>query len=157
MTFGQAIAAVEANVRARYGGNIEALTTLAREIPLDERDENRSLVGAAIERVLRDAHVERVADCGVSFLLDMHESGVNPDTGRYFDRADRASTDAADHVLESRYNSPWQDDRDPVTTYETKHGHSPSDGTPEAWRLHYRAHYSDAEHAVFLAARASQA
>ena len=155
MTWAAARQAVRDNVRERFGSDIPTLETLAREISLDERDTDRSAVGSAIESVLKDAQTARVKECGVAFLLDMWESGIDPETGRYFDRAARASVDAADGVLEARFNSPWEDERDPVTTFQARHGRDIATATPAEWRDHYRAHYSDAEHAAFIAERAA--
>lgn len=161
MTFSQAYDAVREDVRARFAGlslfaRIEALEALVREIPLREPDTDRALVGGAIESLLKAAHVERVESCTLNFLLDLHESAVS-DAGIYHDRAARAVAGAADDVLERRFALPgerYSEERDPVVTYEAKHGHALGAGTYESWRLHYRAHYSDLEYAAFLAARA---
>jgi hypothetical protein len=60
--------------------------------------------------------------------------------------------DASDSILEARYNSPWCDERDPVTTFEAAGGIIGA-ASPAEWIAHYRAHWSKLEHAAFIAAR----
>lgn len=148
MTWLEGYNAVRDNVRARFGSDIAALETMAREFPLDEADGDRRTVANAIEAVLKEAHMRRFELVSLAFLLDMVESGIEDAGVRFVDRVGRAVSDAADAVIESRLNSPWAEERDPVTTYEAKYGHGLGDGDPSAWRAHYRAHWLSLEAAA---------